>query len=541
MAVQMTNRLLVRPTALLVSGALLLALAGCKGKKDVAAISASSGQSQGQSQSQRRSQNTAEIPGLRQTWELHPMEQPGSVFHVEYSPDTSIVDVATVGRMLRGVSEDHSIFLFEDSPELHSKLIPGKFVLFEGLDLRKVDALAVDPKTKNLIVGTERAPLREALKNAQVQFKVPVNFNELFKQQAAEFKHPNVLTPQFALGDSVLYWWNSLNPVVHGDMSNSNMQGEIEISDSDFATWKVHYHFYCPPEDASNLHLDVQLAREANGLNVELSAKGQVSNFIQQTSMLIAQNGVMHFQMSDINLHGIEDFDWTIKSSENKTPMNEVRLKLPGKISIPLAEFELPMSLQISEALLFHPAFTTKDEVAKGSFKVNYSGDEGFKLDGSDVQVERQGEGDSAIDQSFAFSPLASFGLVVAMAVPRIELRMGTEEIWDLAKVPLPESLTESLSDVLLKNTSVGQWLNKKTGNPLSIESAAYFQVVISTTAAHSGMQSLVPCQQFTMIAKGQVGVDAEWLGSNTNMPARDVFTKNLTQRQPDAKICGGG
>jgi hypothetical protein len=118
---------------------------------------------------------------------------------------------------------------------------------------------------------------------------------------------------------------------------------------------------------------------------------------------------------------------------------------------------------------------------------------------------------------------------------------MGTEEIWDIAAAPLPESLVESLSNVLLENTVVGQWANKKAGNPLSIESAAYFQVVISTTAAHSGMQSLVPCQQFTMIAKGQVGVDAEWLGSNTNMPAKDVFTKNLTQRQPDAKICGGG
>lgn len=540
---QVTNSFLIKPIALLASTALLLAMAGCKEKKIVGTISSGNGESQrqGQGQSQSGSQSTAGIPGLRQTWGLHPAEQPGSVFHVEYSPNTSVVDVATVGRTLRGVSEDHSIFLFQDSPELRSKLIPGKFVLFEGLDLRKVDALAVDPKTNNLIVGTERASLREALKSAQVQFKVPVNFNDLFKQQAAEFKPPNVLTPQLALGDSVLYWWNTLNPVVHADMSNSNAQGEFEISDSDFATWKVHYHFYCPPEDSGNLHLDVQLAREANGLNVELSAKGQVSNFIQQTSMLIAQNGVIHFQMSDIDLHGNEDFDWTIKSSENKTPMNEVRLKLPGKISIPLAEFELPMSLQISEALLFHPAFTTKDEVAKGSFQVNYSGDEGFKLDGSDVQVEGQGEGDSAIDQSFAFSPLASFGLVVAMAVPRIELRMGTEEIWDLAKVPLPESLTESLSDVLLKNTTIGQWINKKNGNPLSIESAAYFQVVISTTAAHSGMQRLVPCQQFTMIAKGQVGVDAEWLGSNTDMPARDVFTKNLTQRQPDAKICGGG
>jgi hypothetical protein len=536
---QLTNRLLVRTAALLASGMLLLVLAGCKGKKDAAPTSASSSGSQNQSQG--GSQNTAGIPGLRQTWGLRPQDQPGSVFHVEYSPNTSVVDMATVGRTFRGVSEDHSIFLFEDSRELRSKLIPGKFVLFEGLDLRKVDAYAVDPNTKNLIVGTERAPLREALKNAQVEFKVPVNFNDLFKQQAAEFKAPNVLNPQFALGDSVLYWWNTLNPVVHGDMSNSNMQGEFEISDSDFATWKVHFHFYCPPEDTSNLHLDVQLAREANGLDAELSAKGTVSNFIQQTSMLIAENGIKHFQMSDIDLHGNEDFDWTIKSSETKTPMNEVRLKLPGKISIPLAEFELPMSLQISEALLFHPAFTTKDEVAKGSFKVNYSGDEGFKLEGSDVQVEGKGEGDSVIDQSFAFSPLASFGLVVAMAVPRIELRMGTEEIWEIATAPLPETLVESLSDVLLKNTIVGQWINKKVGNPLSIESAAYFQVVISTTAAHSGMQSLVPCQQFTMIAKGQVGVDAEWLGSNTNMPAKDVFTKNLTQRQPDAKICGGG
>ncbi len=533
---QVTNRSLVRTAALLASGTLLLVLDGCKEKKDAAATSASRSGTQNQSVGQ----NTAGIPGLRQTWGLHPKEQPGSIFQVEYSPNTSIVDVATVGRTLRGVSEDHSIFLFEDSPALRSKLIPGKFVLFQGLDLRKVDAYAVDPNTKNLIVGTERAPLREALKNARIEFKMPVNFGELFKQHASEFKTPNVLTPQFAVGDSVLYWWNTLNPVVHGDVSDRNMEGEFELSDTDFATWKVHFHFYCPPEDASNLHLDVQLAREANGLHAELAAKGRVSNFIQQTSMLIAENSFKHFQMSDINLHGDEDFDWTIKSSENKTPMNEVRLKLPGKISIPLAEFELPMSLQISEALLFHPAFTTKDELAKGAFKVNYSGDEGFKLDGSDVQVEGQGEGDSAIDQSFAFSPLASFGLVVAMAVPRIELRMGTEEIWEIAKIPLPSSYVESLSDVLLKNPNVGQWINKKTGNPLSIESAAYFQIVISTTAAHSGMQSLVPCQQFTMIAKGQVGVDAEWLGSNANMPARDVFTKNLTQRRPGAKICGG-
>jgi len=30
-------------------------------------------------------------------------------------------------------------------------------------------------------------------------------------------------------------------------------------------------------------------------------------------------------------------------------------------------------------------------------------------------------------------------------------------------------------------------------------------------------------------------------LGVDMNSPARDIFTKNIVQRQPDAKICGGG
>ncbi len=392
------------------------------------------------------------VPGMRKTWGLHAM--PGSVFHVEYSPETSIVDLATVGRTLRGVSADHRIFLFEDSPELRAKLVPGKFVLFEGLDLRKVDALAL--YKGQLVVGTETAPLNEALKSAQVQLKTSVNFGDLFKQVAAE--HPVQLPLLYR--DPSHYWWNTLNPVVHADISPNNMEGEFEYADQDFAVWKIHYHFYVPGQG-------------------------------------------------------------------EKIPLME--------------ETMLPMSVQISAALLFHPAFTTKEEVAKGGFHLKYTGDEGFKFDGKQTQIEGQGEGDGGIDQSFAFSPFASFGLVVAMAVPRVELRMGTDELWDMAEIPLPSALTESLSDVLLNNTIAGKWIkNQFGGNPLEIEGAAYLQTVISTTAAHSGMQSLVPCQQFTMNLVGQAGVDTTWLGKNSNIKPVELFKKDLVQRNPDSKICGG-
>ncbi|HZT69100.1 MAG TPA: hypothetical protein VFC10_05050 [Terriglobia bacterium] len=474
------------------------------------------------------------VPGMRKTWGLHAM--PGSVFHVEYSPETSIVDLATVGRTLRGVSADHRIFLFEDSPELRAKLVPGKFVLFEGLDLRKVDALAL--YKGQLVVGTETAPLNEALKSAQVQLKTSVNFGDLFKQVAAE--HPVQLPLLYR--DPSHYWWNTLNPVVHADISPNNMEGEFEYADQDFAVWKIHYHFYVPGQ-GEKIHVDLQIKREANGLDVDLSPKVEMSNFIQQWAMNL-NSGNLTFDFRQLNMDTDVDYEWTIKTSENKTPMNEVRFKIPwpAQIKIPLMEETmLPMSVQISAALLFHPAFTTKEEVAKGGFHLKYTGDEGFKFDGKQTQIEGQGEGDGGIDQSFAFSPFASFGLVVAMAVPRVELRMGTDELWDMAEIPLPSALTESLSDVLLNNTIAGKWIkNQFGGNPLEIEGAAYLQTVISTTAAHSGMQSLVPCQQFTMNLVGQAGVDTTWLGKNSNIKPVELFKKDLVQRNPDSKICGG-
>jgi hypothetical protein len=536
-------RMISQLAALVAAFALLSLMPGCSKSKHGATVAPSSDTA---STIPSATSTSGGVPGMRKTWGLRVLNQPGATFHVEYSDKTNIVDMATVGRTLRGVTEDRSIFLFEDSPELQQKLVPGKYVLFEGLDLRKVDALAIDPKTKNLVVGTERPNLREALKNANVQFSTPVDFGDLFGQLAMKsnsFDPPPDTDALRALPGKV---WDWIQPTAYADLSNDNVEGEAEYSDSDFATWKCHFH-YTRNADHS-LNLDITLVREANGLNVDLHLKGKVSRFIQQTTFVMTKEGNMRQYFKNGGLHGDINFDWVVKTSEVKTPMNEVRFKLPGKLSIPLIELtKLPMSIEISEALLFHPAFTGKEEVAKGGFHATYSADQGFKVDNSSMQGDGGGGGegeagnDATIDQTIAFSPFAAFGLVVAVAAPRVELRMGMEEIWDMAKIPIPSSMAESLTDVLLKNTIAGQWLNKKVGNPLSIEGAAYFQLVMSTTAAHSGMQSLVPCQQFTMVAKGQLGIDAEWLGNNTNWPPVEVFSKNLTRRQPDAKICGGG
>jgi hypothetical protein len=465
-------------------------------------------------------------------WALHVMNQPGNVFRVEYSDKTVVIDQQTVSQALRGFSEDHTIFLFKDSPSLRQKLAPGKFVLLEGLDLRKVDALALDGDT--LIVGTEPAPLREALKNAQMQWSVPVDFKQIFDQRAAE-RRMDQQRSAFALWNSISNWWSAHEQKVYAS-SSGELEGEKEIEDTDFATWKIKYHHIFNDSDHS-LDIDLQLHREAPGMNAEIAAKGHLTKFTQTSSILMADGEFKQATYKNVGLHGHVNFHWELSTSESKTSMNEVRLKLPGKISVPLDFTGLPMSLQVSEALLFHPAFTTKGEVAQGGFHVDYSGDEGFKLSGTEMQADGEAESDSAIDKTVAFSPLASYGVVVAMAVPRVELRVGTEEIFEALEIP--QSVYLKAGKLLQNSPLSGTWL-PKAGNPLSTEAAAYFQVVISTTAAASGMQSLVPCQQFTMNMRGQVGADSKVLGVDMNTPAKDIFTKNIVQRQPDAKICGG-
>jgi hypothetical protein len=520
-----------RSRALLAFVILFPLLAGCSRNK--------SGTAEPSSGSLTR---TGSVPGLRKTWQLNVQQQPGTVFHVEYSDKTSIVDLATVARTLRGVSPDHRIFVFQDSPELRQKLIPGRCVLFQGLDLRKVDALAT--YGPNLIVGTETAPLKEALKNANLKWNAPVDFGDLFKQLGASGPEPPAAqTDRLARFFSPTQWPELLEPTVHAEISPLEVEGEVEFSGTDGSKWKDHYHFTHNPDHS--MDLDVVLKREAGGLNVDIDIKGHMTRFQQVAEVLMENGSIQHAYFQNVGLHGKVDLDWTVETSEAKTPMNEVRVSLPGKIDIPLAEAtELPMSLEVSEALLFHPAFTTKGEVAKGGFTVTYSGDEGFKLEGDNVEQDGQTQGDGAIDSTVAFSPLAAYGLVVAVAAPRVAVKMGTEELWDMAGLKeiagkLPT--WDALADLLMKNTIAGQWLNKNMGNPLAIEGAAYFQVVVSTTAAHSGMQSLVPCQQFTMVAKGQVGLDGEWLGTKKSSPTVDLFSKNIVDRKPNAKICGGG
>ncbi len=457
-------------------------------------------------------------------WGIDLSSAAGTKFQATFVDGVVQVDAGTVKRTLKGVTRDHDILFFENVSELRDKLAPGKVVLFQGLTFKKVQAIASDGT--QLIVATEPASLTDLFKDANIHWRTAINFRDIHSRKMR--MRANVNRSGF------FGWLDELEPRVYAAGSEDS-----ESNEEDEQGWKIKSNSTYNPD---RVDFEVDVARHGD-IDADIKGNGYVKNFETSMALVVNNSNVSQFDFSNANVNGAVDFNWTVGSGSEKNPeMGEEKLKLPKMMSVPLFVGGVPFTLEIGEALLFHPGFTTKQEIAKGAFHVDYNGVTGLSLTPSGSQDTSQASGDSSIQTSTAFSPYAAFGLVVAVAMPRFELKTGAEEIAN----EVPASVAES-AIALLEKTTIGHYVHKGVQNVLKSEAAATFQVILSSTASHSGMQSLVPCQRFTLHVEGQVGADAQVLGMKVpNLPKvpfeqpYKIFEKDIDLPTPSAKICTG-
>jgi hypothetical protein len=446
-------------------------------------------------------------------------KQAGTHYQVTYANDVIRVSAATVRHDLIGVNRDHDIYIFSDSPELRSKLTPGSVVLFEGASFKKIQAIAIDDS--RLIVGVEEAPLNRLFKDADIRWHAPINFLDIHNRQVQALSGSRNAAPRPLLP------WLAPAPV-HA--------AEAEAKEEEEEGWHVKYDTDFSPDQ---VNFQVDLSRKGE-LDAVITGNGYIKNFESSLALTVNNSQVSQFDFSNKDMNGIVDFNWTIGVSGKPPELGEERLKLSPMMSVPLFLGGLPFTLEVGEALLFHPAFSAKEEIAKGAFHVDYNGVTGLSVtSGSGSEPSEQStsnaSSDSSIQNSTAFSPLAAFGVVVAMAMPRFELKTGAEEFLP----PIPESLADRAAELLAK-TTIGHFLHEAR-EALKTEGAGYFQVVFSTTASHSGMLSLVPCQRFMLHVNGEVGANLYLLGMRNELfKPITIFHKDIDQSTPNAKICTG-
>jgi hypothetical protein len=442
---------------------------------------------------------------------------PGNTFQATFTDKVVKVEQRVFLDSIRSISNDNTTFVFNPSDSTLSKLKQGSILFVPGIAMRKVDVAT--QQDGNLVVITEDATLPEALKDANIHWSTPVNFVEVQRQMKG------TLMP--AAPDHVLSrMLGALDGIVYADSSLS-FSGEDD-------GWK--YTVKAAPQPGK-LNLDMEVSRSYNGIVVKVDGSGDVQNFETAASIVIKDSQLQSMDYENKGLNGSVNFNWEAAKDGGGVEAGEQKVKLPSSFSIPMPIGGLPFSLEVSEALLLHPAFTGGKEVARGRFHVTYHGNQGFNVKEGNINQEGQGNAEGSIVDHFSLAPIAPVGFVAAVSMPRIELKLGTDTVFQVVKRYAPPGLADGLLNAL-KKTPFGNWIQQQAADKLKTTAAAYAQVIISTSTIAAGAGALIPCQRAQLITTISVGANATILGKEKGKISKDIFRQEKYITVPPLKAC---
>jgi len=443
--------------------------------------------------------------------------KPGNVFQATFTEKVVKMEQAAFVKSIRSISSDNSTFVFDPSDDSASRLQEGSILFVPGIAMRKVDVAT--KQDGNLVVVTEDAQLVEAFKDANIKWSAPVKFSEI-RQPRAGVGPPAPAGPL----ERILSW---LQPTAYADAGGLSLSGEDD-------GWAYTVKAAPAPD---KLDLDLDVSRKYNGLVVKVTGSGYVQNFETAATVMIKDSQLKYFDYQNKNLNGQVNFGWEAAKDEPGVEALEQRIKLPSSFTIPLPIGGVPFSLEVSEALLLHPAFTGGKEVARGRFRVEYNGVQGFSFNEGNINQEGTGGADGSIVDHFSLSPVAPVGFVAAVSMPRIELKLGTDTVFQVVKKYAPPGLADAALN-LLKKTPFGNKIQQAVSDKLKTTGAAFAQVIITTTTIAAGVGSLIPCQKAQLITTISVGANATVLGKEKGKVSKEIFHQEKTIVVPPTKSC---
>jgi hypothetical protein len=428
------------------------------------------------------------------------------VSQVTYQPNAVVFDVKTTESALKGMSQDGVTYVL-DAASPAAKLKPGSVLFLYGIAIRKV--ASVRTEGSNVVVTTSDADITDLIKDGHIHWRVPLDFSIVAAQ------------PQPAMPTS---WLENLiaSPAEAGESESPySFEGTLGPVDYEMA--------FSPDIPARRLNFDVKYQFSKWGGLWRLQGEGYIEHIAAEGDFNIS-NGLINSMMTEIDgIEGHVDFEWMAQQNV-PSPISLIdqsfKVKVPyANVEYPLIIEGIPLILEVSAAVLVHPAWTGAHQVTRGKFTVDYSGNLGFSY--SDGAAEPEGslasESESIDPETSIVAPNA-MGFVAALEAPRIELALASL---------LPSSLAKFDESLSAENAMVqalgGKYVSRKakTARMMQlIEDIAspvkpygYVDVVTATGTFTNGMitSSLValpPCQrdQLTMTANAGVGIKLNFL-----------------------------
>jgi hypothetical protein len=480
--------------------------------------------------------------------------RPGTRFKVTYSDRTVPVTQTAFRRALKRASSDRRVLVFDKAAEPFASLKPGSILFIKKLAFLKV--VAVLTEGADVYVAVTSAALPDVIRNGDIHWQVPVNFGEFHRtRRAAERQRGGV--------DWFANWRSRLTPNLIATLrADSRVEdgaegGKEEPQDEGEGAEEGNWEFkglhsggwsyavqYTPQPD--RLNFAVQLRREKETTEATLTAEGYIQNFETSATVLVEDSVTKYFDYHNKDLNGAVKLSWHAeKTAEGKEdPLkSELKLKLPTSFTIPLPLGDFPFSLEISESVIVAPAFSQVGDAARGSFKVTYTGTQGFSIEGGKTTFDGTTSGDAGIESYGAVSRLIPGTCIVAVALPKMELKPG----FGAALEKIEEGVPSEVSDSIFKHLEemAGEYLKENLKedfkDAFQTTAAAFFSVAVSTSALSSGSAVLIPCQGAHLVVSAKVGAEMRLLGLRVLEAEKEIFSRKLNYAVPAVKGCMGG
>ena len=502
------KRILVAVVVVCSAGASLW-LSGCSRKQ----------QAQSESSSSDKSRDPRTAANLRVTRLFKDMRDlPGTVFEVTYTPSTVRVDAAHWQKSLQSVSTDGRVWVFDPGDDQVMQLGDGKIMFLENLAVMKVLG-ATDFEGHRVIIAA-RAGLPDLVQKGTIAWKAPIRF----ASSSAGLRRAEEISVWSRLG---------LLSAVHA------AEGGGDAASGDDDGWKYSVH---TQPGAKRLDLNFRVSKDVSGLGASLEGKGHVNEFVSTASMAVDGGSMNEMTFANSNLSGEFDFNWAATRGGDNADIGESKIKLPTMFTTPLPIGGIPFVLSVGEQIIVKPGLGAKNTVAKGSFKVTFGGGEGISIKNGGAPEQKENlEANSHMDATTTVS-LAPHAMLIAVAVPKVTLGLGTESGFELLDKYVPSAYANRVAEQIEKTlltTVAKDFVKTKLKDKFKSEASAYVQVLTVFTVTAAGSLSLLPCQLQRITVLGQAGADATILGQQVGDKKMDLFKKPYAEREPDVNACG--
>ena len=470
---------------------------------------------------------------------------------VSYRPEVKTVEASGFTGTLVAVSPDGHTLVFHNAPADIRGLKAGDVMLIKNELARKV--LGADEDGEETYVITDIAMIGDVVKDGEINVDAPLIFSSS-KSTGLSRPGPAPSLLDFLVGNA--YAQGIEDPGEPARQSDSSITQAYDQAKSAAkmvtSGWTVTQLQAATEQNL--LTYSVVLVKNVGGFIGKVAASGSISNFRFWSHLSVSSGIISSITVGMNQLGGKLHFDWEVAKGTPGSWNVADPVKLPGSLSVPLGPLlgGLPLTLEVSSAILIHPALTGGNQMQTGGFTITVN--QGSGLHGSISSGGAVDEG-STIDQTFqitndsGISAVAPDAMVIAYAAPRFELQLSPfgsfgKDLADAAdKFAKYADKVERFLAKHVPGAVADSWngsaLMKTVSNVLKSKADVYAQLVSTEGAVHAPTITMVPCSKKWIEFSAQVGTAADIAGMTPNAKrSTTVFSKKYSKADPPSNFC---